>query len=37
MTLKQLVDDQNAKLSGVPPVQDMRETMPKRDRTPVSA
>ncbi len=37
VTLKQLVDDQNANLTGVAPVQDMRETMPKRDRTPVSA
>ena len=31
VTLKRLVDDQNAKLTGVAPVQDMRRTVPKRD------
>jgi Rrf2 family iron-sulfur cluster assembly transcriptional regulator len=37
VTLKQLVDGQKAKASGVAQVQDMRETLAKRDRTPVSA
>jgi len=37
VTLKQLVDGQKAKASGVSQVQDMRETLAKRDRTPVSA
>jgi Rrf2 family transcriptional regulator, iron-sulfur cluster assembly transcription factor len=37
VTLKQLVDGQKAKASGVAQVQDMRETLNKRDRTPVSA
>ncbi len=36
MTLKQLVDDQKAKQNGVAQVQDMRETLPKRDRTTVA-
>ena len=35
VTLKQLVDDQKAKASGVAQVQDMRETLPKRERTTV--
>lgn len=35
VTLKQLVDDQKAKQNGVAQVQDMRETLPKRDRTTV--
>jgi Rrf2 family iron-sulfur cluster assembly transcriptional regulator len=37
VTLKQLVDDQDAKSAGVTPVQDMRDATPRRDRTPVSA
>lgn len=37
VTLRQLVDDQNATPTSVAPVQDMRKAMPKRDRTPVSA
>ena len=37
VTLRQLVDTQKAKETDVTPVQDMRETMPKRDRTTVSA
>jgi Rrf2 family iron-sulfur cluster assembly transcriptional regulator len=37
VTLKQLVDDQNAKLNGTVAVQDMREAGARRDRTPVSA
>ena len=37
VTLKQLVDDQKAKQNGVAQVQDMRETLPKRDRTTVAA
>src|SRR5580765_7093839 len=37
VTLRQLVDAQKAKATDVTPVQDMRETMPKRDRTTVSA
>jgi len=37
VTLKQLVDGQKAKASGVAQVQDMRESLAKRDRTPVSA
>ena len=36
VTLKQLVDDQIAKQNGVAQVQDMRETLPKRDRTTVA-
>jgi Rrf2 family iron-sulfur cluster assembly transcriptional regulator len=35
VSLKQLVDDQKAKASGVTQVQDMREAAPKRDRTTV--
>jgi Rrf2 family iron-sulfur cluster assembly transcriptional regulator len=35
VTLKQLVDDQKAKQNGVAQVQDMRETLPKRDHTTV--
>ena len=35
VTLKQLVDDQKAKQNGVARVQDMREILPKRDRTTV--
>lgn len=35
VTLKQLVDDQKAKQNGVAQVQDMRETLSKRDRTTV--
>jgi Rrf2 family iron-sulfur cluster assembly transcriptional regulator len=34
--LKQLVGDQKAKQNGVAQVQDMRETLPKRDRTTVA-
>jgi Rrf2 family iron-sulfur cluster assembly transcriptional regulator len=37
VTLRQLVETQKAKATDVTPVQDMRETMPKRDRTTVSA
>lgn len=37
VTLRQLVDAQKAKTTDVTPVQDMRETVPKRDRTTVSA
>jgi Rrf2 family iron-sulfur cluster assembly transcriptional regulator len=37
VTLRQLVDAQKPKATDVTPVQDMRETMPKRDRTTVSA
>jgi Rrf2 family iron-sulfur cluster assembly transcriptional regulator len=37
VTLRQLVDTQKAKATDVTPVQDMRETMPKRDRATVSA
>ena len=37
VTLRQLVDAQKAKAADVTPVQDMRETMPKRDSTTVSA
>jgi hypothetical protein len=37
VTLRQLVDGQKAKATGVAQVQDMRETLPKRDRTTVSA
>jgi Rrf2 family iron-sulfur cluster assembly transcriptional regulator len=37
VTLKQMVDGQKAKAAGVSQVQDMRETLVKRDRTPVSA
>jgi Rrf2 family transcriptional regulator, iron-sulfur cluster assembly transcription factor len=36
VTLKQLVDEQNAKLAGVTPVQDMRETVRKREASPLS-
>jgi Rrf2 family iron-sulfur cluster assembly transcriptional regulator len=36
VTLKQLVDDQKAKQNGVAHVQDMRETLSKRDRTTVA-
>lgn len=36
VTLKQLVDDQKAKQTGVAQVQDMRETLPKRARTTVA-
>jgi len=36
VTLKQLVDDQQAKQNGVAQVQDMRETLPNRDRTTVA-
>ena len=36
VTLKQLVDDQQAKQNGVAQVQDMRETLSKRDRTTVA-
>lgn len=36
VTLKQLVDDQKAKQNGVAQVQDMRETLRKRDRTTVA-
>ena len=36
VTLKQLVDDQKAKQNGVAQMQDMRETLPKRDRTTVA-
>ena len=35
VTLKQLVDDQKAKQNGVAQVQDMREILPRRDRTSV--
>lgn len=35
VTLKQLVDDQKAKQNGVAQVQDMRETLSKRDHTSV--
>jgi Rrf2 family transcriptional regulator, iron-sulfur cluster assembly transcription factor len=37
VTLRQLVDTQKAKATDVTPVQDMRETMPKRDHTTVPA
>ena len=36
VTLKQLVDDQKQKQNGVAQVQDMRETLSKRDRTTVA-
>jgi Rrf2 family iron-sulfur cluster assembly transcriptional regulator len=36
VTLKQLVDGQKARGTGVAEVQDMREMLPKRARTPVS-
>ena len=36
VTLKQLVDDQQAKQNGVAQMQDMRETLPNRDRTTVA-
>ena len=36
VTLKQLVDDHKAKQNGVAQVQDMRETLPKRNRTTVA-
>ncbi len=32
VTLKQLVDEQNAKLTGVAQVRDMRDAMPRRER-----
>ncbi len=35
MTLKQLVEDQIAKQDGVPPLQNMRKTMPVRELGPV--
>ena len=35
--LKHLVDEQKAKQHGVTQVHDMREAMPKRERTAVSA
>ena len=37
VSLRQLVDAQKAEAPDVRPVQDMREIMPKRDRTTVSA
>jgi Rrf2 family iron-sulfur cluster assembly transcriptional regulator len=37
VTLRQLVDGQNVKASGVAQVQDLRASAPKRDATPVSA
>ena len=37
VTLKQLVDEQNAKQPGVAQVHDMREVRPKRERTTVAA
>jgi Rrf2 family transcriptional regulator, iron-sulfur cluster assembly transcription factor len=37
VTLRQLVDAQKAKATDATPVHDMRETMPRRDRTTVSA
>lgn len=37
VTLKQLVDEQNAKLTGIASVQDMRDSVGKRGHTPVSA
>jgi Rrf2 family iron-sulfur cluster assembly transcriptional regulator len=37
VTLKQMVEAQAAKAAGVTQVQDMRDTLNKRDRTPVSA
>jgi Rrf2 family transcriptional regulator, iron-sulfur cluster assembly transcription factor len=37
VSLTQLVDAQKTKATDVTPVQDMRETKPKRDRTTVSA
>lgn len=37
VTLRQLVDAQTVKAADVTPMQDMREIMPKRDRTAVSA
>src|SRR6187401_636257 len=36
VTLKQLVDEQKAKQNGVAQVRDMRDTVGKRERTPVS-
>jgi hypothetical protein len=35
--LKQLVDEQKSKQHGVAQVRDMRDAMPKRERTAVSA
>ena len=35
VTLKHLVDEQNAKQNGVAQVRDMRDSMPKRERNPV--
>jgi Rrf2 family transcriptional regulator, iron-sulfur cluster assembly transcription factor len=37
VSLRELVEGQAAKAAGVAPVQDMRETTPRRDRTTVSA
>jgi len=37
VTLKQLVDEQNAKQAGIAPIHDMREGMLKRERPPASA
>ena len=37
VTLRQLVDAQQAKATDAAPVQDMRESMPRRDRAAVSA
>jgi len=36
VTLKQLVDEQKAKQNGVSQVRDMRESLARRDRTPVA-
>ncbi len=36
VTLKQLVDEQKAKQNGVTQVRDMRDSLPKRERTTVS-
>jgi Rrf2 family iron-sulfur cluster assembly transcriptional regulator len=35
VTLKHLVDEQKAKQNGVAQVRDMRDSMPKRERSPV--
>ena len=37
MTLKQLVDEQKAKQSGVAQVHDMRDSVAKRERTTAAA
>ena len=37
VSLRELVEGQTAKAAGVVPVQDMRDTAPRRDRTTVSA